>query len=189
MIEEYKALRNEMLNKIELHNKLIMFTITTTVAILAYAFSQKSCYIFLLPYCIIIPVSVRVLYYRRAMVKITAYIIVFIETNSKELNWETRNHQINSPYNKKISSKLINININYDCFILTIACYILFILNLNKDFSNITNILIFIFWSTFPLFFIIIELIISVKCNQLYKVKQYWINEWKKLETAESVLK
>ena len=49
MNEEYNTLRAEVLQKIELHNKLIMFAITTTVAILAFAFSQNNAYLFLLP--------------------------------------------------------------------------------------------------------------------------------------------
>ena len=56
MNEEYNTLRAEVLQKIELHNKLIMFAITTTVAILAFAFSQNNAYLFLLPFCVIIPV-------------------------------------------------------------------------------------------------------------------------------------
>lgn len=180
MGEEYNTLREEMLQKIELHNKLIMFSITTTVAILAYAFSQDNCYLFLLPFCIIIPISLRIIYYRRAMVKITSYIIVFLEKNNKDLNWETRNHIVNDPSDKTPSEKLIRININYDCFILSCACYALYLINyLQCKTINFTDFLIKIIM---PLLLVIIEFFISKKGNNLYKVKQYWIDEWKKIK-------
>ena len=40
-IKEYDNLRNEINQKIELHNTLLTFTITTTVAVLTFALSQN----------------------------------------------------------------------------------------------------------------------------------------------------
>ena len=165
MNEEYNTLRAEVLQKIELHNKLIMFAITTTVAILAFAFSQNNAYLFLLPFCVIIPVSLRVIYYRSAMVKISAYIAVFIEPKNKNYNWETRNHKLNISINNNIT-KALRSNINYDCLILSISCD---------------------FWIAVisPILLVIIELILSIKGNKLYKTKQYWIDKWKIMHDKE----
>ena len=168
MNEEYNTLRAEVLQKIELHNKLIMFAITTTVAILAFAFSQNNAYLFLLPFCVIIPVSLRVIYYRSAMVKISAYIAVFIEPKNKNYNWETRNHKLNISINNNIT-KALRSNINYDCLILSISCYILFVVR----FLNMTSKINFDFWIAVisPILLVIIELILSIKGNKLYKTK------------------
>lgn len=182
MNEEYNTLRAEVLQKIELHNKLIMFAITTTVAILAFAFSQNNAYLFLLPFCVIIPVSLRVIDYRSAMVKISAYIAVFIEPKNKNYNWETRNHKLNISINNNIT-KALRSNINYDCLILSISCYILFVVR----FLNMTSKINFDFWIAVisPILLVIIELILSIKGNKLYKTKQYWIDKWKIMHDKE----
>ena len=178
MNEEYNTLRAEVLQKIELHNKLIMFAITTTVAILAFAFSQNNAYLFLLPFSGIIPVSLRVIYYRSAMVKISAYIAVFIEPKNKNYNWETRNHKLNISINNYIT-KALRSKINYDCLILSISCYILFVVR----FLNMTSKINFDFWIAVisPILLVIIELILSIKGNKLYKTKQYRSDKWKKM--------
>ena len=168
MNEEYNTLRAEVLQKIELHNKLIMFAITTTVAILAFAFSQNNAYLFLLPFCVIIPVSLRVIYYRSAMVKISAYIAVFIEPKNKNYNWETRNHKLNISINNNIT-KALRSNINYDCLILSISCYILFVVR----FLNMTSKINFDFW------------IAVISPILLVITKQYWIDKWKIMHDKE----
>ena len=76
-IKEYDNLRNEINQKIELHNTLLTFTITTTVAVLTFALSQNKTILYLIPFCILIPMSMRIAYYRSAMSKLSAYMIVF----------------------------------------------------------------------------------------------------------------
>lgn len=78
IILEYTNIKEEIQNKIELHNNLITFTITTTVALLAFAFSKENPFLFLVPFCILIPMSSRIAYYRLAFSKLSAYLIVFI---------------------------------------------------------------------------------------------------------------
>ena len=77
LVKEYDNLRNEINQKIELHNTLLTFTITTTVAVLSLAVSQNSTILYLIPFCILIPMSMRIAYYRAAMSKLSAYMIVF----------------------------------------------------------------------------------------------------------------
>lgn len=183
--EEYNTLREEMLQKIELHNKLIMFSITTSVAILAYAFSQKNPFLYLIPFCVIIPTSMRVIYYRSAIVKIAAYIIVFIEKNNNEIKWETRNHKINEITGRNnFISIFLKMNINYDCLVLSVVCYLLFIINYIQTYSA-EGIFVFIINIIWPIFLLFIETAISVKGNGLYKTKQDWINEWEQVKDLE----
>lgn len=184
MNDEYSSLREEMLRKIDLHNKLIMFAITTTVAILAYAFSEKNAFIFLVPLCVIIPTSLRVIYYRSAMVKLAAYILVFIEDGNADLNWETRNHKMGRrSKNNGFINKLLKVNINYDCLILSVVCYILYIVNyINCDTDYNVWVIFNIIW---PILLVVIEILVSIKGNGMYKKRQYWIDEWTKIKMSE----
>lgn len=62
MIKEYESLRNEILQKIQLTNTLLNFAVTTAVAILAFAVESKNknAFLFLVPFCVLIPISVRI---------------------------------------------------------------------------------------------------------------------------------
>ena len=77
LMKEYQNLRDEITQEIGLHNTLLTFTITTTIAVLSFVFAQDTIlpFLFLLPFCIIIPMSMRIAYYRTNMAKISAYIV------------------------------------------------------------------------------------------------------------------
>ena len=79
LIKEYDILRSEISQQIDLHNTLLTFTITTTVAVLTFALSQSMTVLYLIPFCIIIPMSMRIAYYISSMTKLSAYKIVFLE--------------------------------------------------------------------------------------------------------------
>ena len=73
--------------------------------------------------------SVRISYYRFAMAKLSAYIIVFLEEQIPEIKWETRNYKVG----EKIISDSMNRDIKlisthyYECFVLCLLCYFLYI--------------------------------------------------------------
>lgn len=90
-MKEYEMLRSEIMQKIELYNSLITFTITTVLGILTLAITTQKRMLFLLTFCIIIPMSLRIAYYKTTIVKISAYMIVFLESKLSEFSWETRN--------------------------------------------------------------------------------------------------
>jgi hypothetical protein len=95
-LKEYDNLRNEINKKIELTNTLITFTIVTVDGELAFAMSSsnKMILLYLIPFFIIIPLSMRIAYYRTSIAKISAYMIVFLEESDDELKWETRNAKV-----------------------------------------------------------------------------------------------
>lgn len=103
LIIEYEELRNEINQKVELHNSLVTFMITTVVAILAFALESENSLLYILPFGIIIPISMRVTYYRTVMTKLSSYISVYLESDIEELNWETRNTRLN--HEEKLRSK------------------------------------------------------------------------------------
>ena len=77
VIKEYEDIRGEIKQKIELHNSLIMFMITTVVAVLAFAVQGDNSILYLLPFGIIIPTSMRITYYRTAMAKLSVYYCIY----------------------------------------------------------------------------------------------------------------
>lgn len=181
LLKEYESLKSEINQKIELHNSLTMFMITTVIAILAFALESGNSLLYLLPFGIIIPVSMRIAYYRTAMVKLSAYISVFIEKRIKELNWETRNmHFVN-----KGESKLHNfftISHFYEGLILSLICCVLFFLNyLNNNPASLYIIL----WTIFVLFLVAWEILITLRIKGIDKEKNDWIKKWENSENKK----
>lgn len=180
-IKEYDNLRNEINQKIDLQNTLLTFTITTTVAVLTFALSQNKTILYLIPFCILIPMSMRIAYYRSAISKLSAYMIVFLEKNIDGVKWETRNAAL---INENLNNKKKNINNYtvlryYECLILAIVCYIFYVIDFIKDKEICVIVVINILW---PLSLVIWEVLVTKRINSVDKEKQYWIEQWNALK-------
>lgn len=179
--EEYGHIKNEINQKIELHNSLLTFTITTTVLILSYGVAEKEPLLFLVPFFIIIPMSIRIKYYKGAMSKLAAYLIVFLESVDNQFNWETRNEELieSDRIGRKHSNPLVELH-SYECLILCIVCYVFFLIYYFSDRQfNICSCLV----ALLPVLFIIWEYLITKKMNKV-SVKD-WKCRWEYIKEIE----
>lgn len=180
-IKEYESLRAEILQKIELHNTLLTFTITTTVASLTFALSKDSIIFYFIPFCILLPMSTRIAYYRSAMAKLSAYIMVFIERGEKDgLNWETRNNDVLCKTMTNRKKEGIIHNLNSECLILSIICYFFFALAYYRD-KQLQHTFVSMLLGACPLILVVIEGIIT-KLSSISTNKKIWINKWEMLQ-------
>lgn len=178
MITEYKILRDEINQKIDLVNSLTTFTLTTVVAILTFALMRKNPLLYLLPFCIIIPMYMRISYYRSAMVKISAYMIIFLEDEIEDINWETRNTYLMDNIERKDGSIVLSARY-YENFVLSIICYILYIYNyISGKEINITSII----YILAPSLLVIWIWHIVRHINDIESEKKEWIKEWEKVK-------
>lgn len=132
MLKEYETLREEMLQKIEIHNSLITFMITTVSALLTFSLTHDEPLLYLLSFCIIIPTTMRVTYYRAMMIKLSAYIIVYLEKDVKGLEWETRNTRFVNLQNNQLYDNL-TLSHYYEGFLLGLVSYDLYVYNFVKN--------------------------------------------------------
>ncbi len=183
-IVEYNCIKEEIQNKIELHNTLITFTITTVVAILTFAVSSDNPFLFLVPFCILIPMSSRIAYYRLALSKLSAYLIVFLEPKLDGCDWETRNYVlVNQKLFNKRNGLKESVFINYyDFFLLCIICYVLFLFYYLQDFKMDIMRIFNILW---PLSAIFYEFMLTKRMNSGNKKKEEWIRDWNELKQTE----
>lgn len=193
LLIEYNNLRAEINQKIELHNTLLTFTITTVVAILTFALVQEEInpYLFLLPFCIIIPISMRIAYYRTTMVKISAYMIVFLEKELQDINWETRNAEFVNLSNSKgkktykkssVFTKLTALRY-FECLLLSIVCYVIYLCtylpNQNSSFVLICHVII-------PLFLVVFEALVTKRINSTNHDRVKYCLYWEKIKENEN---
>lgn len=179
--DEYSHIKNEINQKIELHNSLLTFTITTTVLILSYGISEQEPLLFLVPFFIIIPMSIRIKYYKGAMSKLAAYLIVFLESEDNQFNWETRNEKLieSDSINRKYNNPLVELH-SYECLILCIACYILFLIYYFNDYQfNIWSCLV----ALLPVILIIWEYLITKGMNEISA--KDWKYKWQCIKEKE----
>ena len=174
IIQEYCFLKEEMNQKIQLHNTLLTFTITTSVAIITFALSENNPMLYLAPLLIIIPMSMRIAYYKLSIVKIAAYIIVFIEKRICDLKWETRNNILFSDKKTEIIDRVTFLK-DYECLILSLTSYVLYIINYVKSGELDVFVIFNIAW---PLIFILYEFLITIRMRLVDKKKNEWIKQW-----------
>ncbi|MFC1943639.1 hypothetical protein ACFLWO_03565 [Chloroflexota bacterium] len=89
-VEEYKTLRAEIDRNSQLTATVFLATVTVTSALIGYGLSSKLGPIFLSPFAIIIPSLFFISSQLESTTRIAAYIMVFFEADSEELNWEAR---------------------------------------------------------------------------------------------------
>lgn len=201
-IKEYEILRSEIEQKIELHNTLLTFTITTVVAILSFVLLQEQPYnafLFLIPFCILIPMSMRIAYYRSAMAKLSAYMIVFLEKEIPGIQWETLNQEVVSsvinsrnkntvaqkkrrPFAEGTKAHKLLLGRYYECLILGILCYILYAVHYYQDNELCPLTLFNLGW---PIFLIVLEVIITVAMDSVDRSKKFWVEQWETLKKSK----
>ena len=110
-------LRQEIDKKISLQNNLLAFMITATLTVLTIAVKYENPLLYLFPFFIIIPVTNRIAYYRKAIAKISSYMIVFLEPKLDGISWETHNIQFARRYNV---GRINKIKLDYyECIVLS----------------------------------------------------------------------
>ena len=104
LVVEYKFLREEIMILSSRHNGWVTFTVTSVTGILGYTLlADIHIYVTLLPFAILIPMAVRIAYSRRTMMKMSAYMIVFLEPKLTGINWETANSTLLDKHRSKPS--------------------------------------------------------------------------------------
>ena len=115
--KEYEILHDEIQQKIALQNNLLIFMITATLTIITIAVESKNSLLYLFPFFIIIPIMNRIAYYRKAIAKISSYMIVFLEPKLDGISWETHNIQFARRYNV---GRINKIKLDYyECIVLS----------------------------------------------------------------------
>lgn len=182
-VKEYDMIRAEIMQKIELHNNLSTFTITTSVAVLSFAFSQNNAFLYLIPFCIIIPMSLRISYYLSAMTKLSSYMIVFLE-NDGVYNWETNNRELINTRISKKKNRVFDFTSQryYEHLILSIVCYFLYAINYIQYNQFDWTIFINLLW---PLLLVAFEGMVTRHLNSMDKEKNARVQEWKKLKEQQ----
>lgn len=169
--DEYTSLRNEIISCEEQQRSvwIYMYIMFGTLFILGI---EKSCYMFLVTYIILIPFQVVINRYAWSITKLSTYIRLFYEQDEHQLNWETM-HICNEYklYLKKINNSISGIMRNSggtQLGFLSTSFFIITLLsnNYQNNIFKLTLIDISLIFLSFILFIIVI--LINIEFTKSY---------------------
>ena len=178
-LEEYKIIRAEILNCVNLHNTLATFTVTAVTALLAFALAYQQPYLFLMPFAVIIPMQGRIFHYRQNILKLSAYDIVFLEPLFEKIRWETRHKE----YSDITNQYKYNHFRNFDCFFLSVISYATYLIAYLPPIWEITWQVVLI--AGFPLIFVFYVGQIAVRTNRVLTTRKQFIAMWQEVKEKE----
>ncbi|MCL2404368.1 MAG: hypothetical protein FWC92_02345 [Defluviitaleaceae bacterium] len=184
IFNEYKFLRDEIMMLFQIRNTLTTFTITTVIVILALSVNIENYLVALLPFLIIVPICLRTIYYGYAMMKLAAYIVVFLEPKLPEIQWETRN-AITMPHIRKMKGEtLYNISTTIRYHEFTILS---FMTSVTFYFISYISDSMLLNWynpiNMLPIVITIFIFIATIYGRKSERIKQFYVDNYMKLST------
>lgn len=171
---QYETLREEIANCTRLSNDFSTFSMTALAAVLAFAFSSDNPFLFLIPFVLIIPLSSKSLYYRKNVAKISAYMIVMLESEIKGYKWET----LNELYKEDKSHSRFTVFRNYEYLFEALICIMLYFYYTVESSFDIASLIIGGFLGIAALVYV---WIISYKMAHTGTLKAVAVRKWERL--------
>jgi hypothetical protein len=177
-MEEYKLLREEILNMANIRHTTISILYTGVSAILVLGVSLERSLIFLLTFCVIIPTYMMVIDYSNCIKKIGAYLQVFHEDS--EFNWESRLYELSKNTRKSIKGWAYSFLSPF--YILSFIALGLFCLYydfsiLIEDVRIVELIIAVILFG--------LTLLYAIKHKHIDTIKDRYVLEWKKVKNKD----
>ena len=154
--DEYKMLRNEILENMKSQQQISVTTISLTVSILTIVGSFKAInpYMFLIPLLLLLPSAVKIRDLKDGIMTLSGYLIARYECSSDALLWETNVNK----YRKKYATKRPMLWIALECGEFPIAgiiCELLYIEAVLSDIKSVKIIpIVFCILSTVTVIFL-----------------------------------
>lgn len=174
-IEEYKLLKQEIINNNNIMRNFQIALYSATGLILTFAFMQDEPMICLLPYLVIIPLYLFRIKQSCDTIKVGAYMIVFLE--GREFNWETRFNK----YEKSVNAKKVSC---IDFMLLIIASFLAFLAKSGIPDINYVEYSIRLLIGVVSM--ALCMMILLIKRIEPEKEKANYIARWNKIKEEES---
>lgn len=178
-MEEYKMLREELVNKMNKQDHLTQFTYTTFLAVWSIALTVDNEWIVMVSLLMIVPISLRIVKFRKDCAFLGAYMSVFLE-KALSIKWESNNRIYYNKYPRNKEQRMFYWFSKLDFVIIVIISSILFWLMRINNFiviNKVITILLFVF----QFVVIIVEGIIIKYFSDFSKQKENYCKELEKL--------
>lgn len=183
---EYQVLRDNIMRIFEVENKIRTAIYPISSVLIAFAFSQKNEYFFLLPLIVLIPGAFRYLALKQEIEQIASYLQVFNEEVNK-INWENRLSTLRYSIrdrNEKSIKKVIDFFMNADFLILSFLCVGLFFFAALTKYSPLDLVVEIVILSIYLAFMVFLH---KKTINLKNKDRRKYIEDWNKVRNIENI--
>lgn len=178
--DEYKTLREEIIHSYTIVDSSRNILYITVAYILTFATTKNNPFLYLLPFAVIIPIYLVAINYTFDMYRIGTYIMIFGETKSSDLRWETRQYRLNRQPKDAMPRQAKTFHIPY--IFLGFACSVLFFSSI--DYSNLSTTDLFSFLLGVILTMILLS--IYIYYHNMLSVQKKYIKGWKRVLEKEN---
>lgn len=177
--DEYKTLREEIVHSYTIVDSSRNILYITVAYILTFATTKDTPFLYLLPFAVIIPVYLVAINYTFDMYRIGTYIMIFGETESSDLRWETRQYRLNRQPKDAMPRQAKTFHIPY--IFLGFVCSVLFFSSI--DYSNLSAADLFSF--LLGMILTMILLFIYIYYHDMISVQDKYIEGWQRVLKEE----
>ena len=176
--DEYNALRQEILISIQVVKNYRNMLYATVAATMAFAFGKGKAILFLVPFCVVLPIYFLARHQFDSILRIGAYINVFLEPGT-DCQWETRLYEYDNLHKNKYSTKNMS---TYSYVSISLCCLLLSMLY--SDCKKIDVEFIVTLIAQVIAFFMCIYSFVIKKMDNL-SVKEKYLREWREIQRNE----
>ena len=179
LIRDYEMITEKKRAALGIRNNLLTFSFTAVLAVIGVAFAQEgevNPIILLLPYCLIVPFTARITYYRIQ----SAYYDGFLKAHSSSLSVFSgltgKDGVSDLGGVNKITGWMIGKLMNFEMLVLSIACAVLFYVSYSvemQDFSMRDWVM-----NSLPIIFSLLVFAIILTGLDYRKIKDRYEKEW-----------
>lgn len=188
-IEEYKILRSEIMHYMEKDDAMCRQMYVVVATILSVAFAAKTSGVCLAAFCMIIPVSYKLVYSKERMAKLSAYMRCFLEEQIPGFCWESRVYNLR--HEKSDGSRSWLRLHNTECIGMALLCGLMYLYlyvfvdqegSIGWDFfrhvETLAQVLV-------PILLCFWVLLITQKRDKFSDLQRDWENKWENLKKEE----
>lgn len=161
-------------------SKTILYSTVSAFLVLAFGSEKNESLFFLTPFFVIIPMFLLCKASVYNMHRLAAYQIVFIESNTKELNWETRLYYLYFNKGEGVCRKFTG-HTSLPFIITSVICMIIFYYYLfivEKELAP--NVIKLKFY--FGTFWFLVVVVITLTQKTALELKKHYIQKWIKIK-------
>lgn len=123
--EEYERLYNRLEYNLSTRNNLLTFSFTTVLAVLGVAIGTESTdfsvYMYLIPFCLILPFTARIVYYRIIYAHISSFLMTYAP---EKMKFDIGTKKV--PEKQSTFFSVMAFLVNYEMAILASTCAVIF---------------------------------------------------------------
>ncbi len=179
-MEEYRILREELVDELKMQERLTQFCYTVVLAIWTAAFTIGSEWILLFSLLIIISISVRVLKSKIDSAYLAAYMYVYLEPKL-DVQWETNNAKYCEKYYRDKELNCFHLLMQLDFVFLSFITILMFWLIRGENWVLFENFFVTALIALIQLLTLVFEGIIVKKFYKYGTYRVTYIRRWQEV--------